>query len=58
MTEETVGADSQFAGPVDGPTDDYEYWRGELPETHREGEAVLYVPDLWDSRVDYVSCPV
>jgi len=58
MAEETVRIDSQSARIVDGPTDDYERWRGELPEALHRGEAVLYVSDLWNSRVDYVSRPI
>lgn len=39
MTEETVGIDCQTACLVDGPSDDYESWRGPL---HKD-EATLYV---------------
>ena len=47
MTGVTVGTDSQAASPVDGPTDDYESWNGELYGGLHKGKAVLYVDDLW-----------
>ena len=58
MIEEIAGIDSQSARIVDGLADDYECWRGELPEALRRGEAVLYVPDLWNPRAEQVSHPV
>jgi len=58
MAEETVGIDSQPAHPVEGPTDDYECWRGELPEALRGGEEVLYVSGLWNPWVEQVLHPV
>jgi len=52
MTKETVGIGFQPACIVDGPTDDYERWREEFPEALHTGEAVLYVPDSRNPRVE------
>ena len=51
VTEESAGIDSQPACLLDGLTDDYEYWLGDLPEEHHGGE-MLYVPDLQNSQVE------
>ena len=50
MTEVTVGIDSQAACLVDGPTDDYEGWNGEIAEELLEEKAVLYAHCSWVPR--------
>ena len=50
MTKVTVGVDSQAACLVDGPTDDYEGWDGEIAEELLKDRTVLYVDDLRVSR--------
>ena len=47
MTEVTVETDSQVECLVEGPTDDYEIWNGELYDGLHKSKAVLYVDDLW-----------
>jgi hypothetical protein len=46
VTEETMGIDSQAACLVDGPIDDYESWREELPEEPYKDKTMLYVHGL------------
>ena len=41
-----MGTGSQTACLLDGLTDDYEIWNGELPETLRKDKSMLYVPYL------------
>ena len=57
MIEETARIDSQLLCLVDGLTDDYEYWHGELPEALRKDKAVLYVPNLRNFQVELLSHP-
>jgi len=54
-TEETAGMDSQSACILDGVTDDYEDWDGDLSEAQNEDKAVPYVPDLRNARVELTS---
>ena len=59
MIEETVRVDSQSARVVDGPTDDYECWRGGLSGALHRCEMIPYVPSgLWNPRVEQDSRPV
>jgi len=46
MTEETTWIDSQPAYLLDGVTDDYEDWNGDLPEAQRENNTVASVGSL------------
>jgi len=50
VTEVAVGVDSEAVWVMDGPTDDYESWDGELNEDLRQCEVELYVYNLTDSR--------
>ena len=50
--KETVGTGSQTARLLDGLTDDYEIWNGELPETLRKDKSVMYVSCLRDCKVE------
>ena len=52
MAKETVGIGFRPVRLVHGPTDDYECWRGELPEGPHRGEVVLYVLDSRNPRVE------
>ena len=47
-----MGTGSQTACLLDGLTDDYEIWNGELPETLRKDKSVLYVSCLRDCKVE------
>ena len=47
-----MDADFQAACLVDEPADDYESWRGELPEEHHEDKLITYVHGLWVSKVE------
>ena len=47
-----MGTGSQTACLVDGLTDDYEIWNGELPETPRKDKSVLYVTYPRDCKVE------
>ena len=46
-----MGIDSDAARLVDGLTDDYEIWHGELPKALHKDKSVLYVPGLRKSKV-------
>jgi hypothetical protein len=46
-----VGADCQAACLVDGPTDDYEWYRKFLEEFH-EDKPILYVHGSWIFKVE------
>ena len=43
---------------MDGLTDDYECWSGELPETLLKDETAMYVPGLCDSEVGCSHIPL